>query len=181
MDICVMYVLERPIVKNSRSQRCHPAPGPIGSVSLSSCLALQRLVVEFSGHTCASFSLAEPFLTYFSAHAALSPWEGKNALDAAVLAYNNISALRQQLKPTHRVHGIIEGKDWAPNSEFSKFERVSLSQAYLIQSFLTAQSSCEVLIPSKVLWSNTYCRCYVRAPTRAEMQETLQRVLPCFQ
>ena len=51
-----------------------------------------------------------------SAHAALSPWEGKNALDAAVLGYNNISALRQQLKPTHRVHGIFEGKDWAPNS-----------------------------------------------------------------
>lgn len=50
------------------------------------------------------------------AHAALSPWEGKNALDAAVLGYNNISALRQQLKPTHRVHGIFEGKDWAPNS-----------------------------------------------------------------
>ncbi|KAJ7792656.1 hypothetical protein B0H14DRAFT_3498970 [Mycena olivaceomarginata] len=32
-----------------------------------------------------------------------------------VLGYNNISALRQQLKPTHRVHGIFEGRDWAPN------------------------------------------------------------------
>ena len=51
-----------------------------------------------------------------SAHAALSPWEGQNALDAAVLAYTNISVLRQQLKPSHRVHGIFEGKDWAPNS-----------------------------------------------------------------
>ena len=56
------------------------------------------------------------YITLHSAHAALSPWEGKNALDAAVLGYNNISALRQQLKPTHRVHGIFEGKDWAPNS-----------------------------------------------------------------
>jgi len=55
-----------------------------------------------------------------SAHAALSPWEGKNALDAAVLGYNNISALRQQLKPTHRVHGIFEGKDWATNSRFTQ-------------------------------------------------------------
>ncbi|KAJ2919702.1 hypothetical protein MD484_g665, partial [Candolleomyces efflorescens] len=72
---------------------CHPAPGPVGSVSLSSCLALERLIVEYHGHT---------------AHAALSPWEGKNALDAAVLGYNNISALRQQLRPTHRVHGIFE-------------------------------------------------------------------------
>ncbi len=80
---------------------CHPAPGPIGSVSLSSSLALQRVDVEYHGHT---------------THAALSPWEGINALDAAVLGYNNISALRQQLKPTHRVHGIFEsGKDWSVN------------------------------------------------------------------
>ncbi|KAM5531379.1 hypothetical protein V8D89_014972 [Ganoderma adspersum] len=85
MDACIM---------------CHPTPGPPWSVSLSSCLALQRLTAEFNGHT---------------AHAALSPWEGQNALDAAVLAYTNISVLRQQLKPTHRVHGIFEGKDWAPN------------------------------------------------------------------
>ncbi|KAF8065234.1 hypothetical protein FPV67DRAFT_1782182 [Lyophyllum atratum] len=111
---------------------CHPAPGPIGSVSLSSCLALERLNVEYFGHT---------------AHAALSPWEGKNALDAAVLGYNNISALRQQLLPTHRVHGIFEGKDWAPN-----------------------------IIPdyAKMI-------CYVRAPTRSELQVTLKRVLPCFE
>ncbi|KAH9848672.1 hypothetical protein C2E23DRAFT_738932 [Lenzites betulinus] len=79
---------------------CHPAPGPPFSASLSSCLARQRIDVEFHGHT---------------AHAALSPWEGQNALDAAVLAYTNISVLRQQLKPTHRVHGIFEGRDWTPN------------------------------------------------------------------
>jgi hypothetical protein len=66
-----------------------------------------------------------PSLLYFchvlmqfpSAHAALSPWEGKNALDAAVLGYTAISALRQQIRPTHRVHGIFEGRDWAPNSK----------------------------------------------------------------
>jgi len=85
MDVCLM---------------CHPAPGPIGSVSLSSCLAIQSITVEYFGHT---------------AHAALSPWEGKNALDAAVLAYNGISVLRQQLRPEDRVHAIIEGKDWAVN------------------------------------------------------------------
>nr|GAT45613.1 predicted protein [Mycena chlorophos] len=111
---------------------CHPAPGPIGSVSLTSCLALERIQVEYFGHT---------------AHAALSPWEGRNALDAAVLGYNNISALRQQLRPTHRVHGIFEGKDWAPNiiPDYAKFI------------------------------------CFVRAPTRAEQQETMKRVLPCFE
>lgn len=41
-----------------------------------------------------------------ASHAAAYPWEGVNALDAAVLAYNNLSVLRQQMKPTWRVHGM---------------------------------------------------------------------------
>ena len=55
--------------------------------------------------------------TRCSAHASAAPWEAQNALDAAFLAYSAISVLRQQIKPTHRVHGIIEGKEWAPNGE----------------------------------------------------------------
>ncbi|XP_077868001.1 xaa-Arg dipeptidase-like [Saccoglossus kowalevskii] len=38
-----------------------------------------------------------------AAHAAYAPWEGINALDAAVLFYQNMSVMRQQLKPTWRV------------------------------------------------------------------------------
>ncbi|KAF8556613.1 hypothetical protein OG21DRAFT_1506366 [Imleria badia] len=85
MDVCLM---------------CHPAPGPPYSVSLSGSLAMVRLQVDYTGKT---------------AHAGLLPWEGKNALDAAVLAYTNIGLLRQQIKPSHRVHGVFGGKDWAPN------------------------------------------------------------------
>lgn len=40
-----------------------------------------------------------------ASHASAYPWEGVNALDAAVLAYNNLSVLRQQLKPEWRLHG----------------------------------------------------------------------------
>ncbi|XP_049628205.1 xaa-Arg dipeptidase [Suncus etruscus] len=50
-----------------------------------------------------------------TAHAAAYPWEGVNALDAAVLAYSNISALRQQMKPTWRAHGIIKNGGVKPN------------------------------------------------------------------
>lgn len=85
MDVCLM---------------CHPAPGPHASVSLSASLALVQFEIEYFGHT---------------AHAALSPWEGQNALDAAVLAYNSIAVLRQQVRPTHRIHGIFQGRDWTPN------------------------------------------------------------------
>jgi len=42
-----------------------------------------------------------------AAHAAGSPDKGINALDACVLTYNNISALRQQLANDVRIHGII--------------------------------------------------------------------------
>ncbi|KAK1147113.1 hypothetical protein N8T08_001852 [Aspergillus melleus] len=42
-----------------------------------------------------------------SAHASANPWDGINALDAIVCAYNNISMLRQQIKPEERIHGAI--------------------------------------------------------------------------
>ncbi|KIW03939.1 hypothetical protein, variant [Verruconis gallopava] len=42
-----------------------------------------------------------------SAHAGAEPWEGINSLDALVSAYNNVSMLRQQMKPDCRVHGAI--------------------------------------------------------------------------
>ncbi|XP_070834857.1 peptidase M20 domain-containing protein 2-like [Chaetodon trifascialis] len=50
-----------------------------------------------------------------ASHASAYPWEGVNALDAAVLAYNNLSALRQQLKPEWRLHGIIKHGGVKPN------------------------------------------------------------------
>ncbi|XP_064393654.1 xaa-Arg dipeptidase-like [Halichondria panicea] len=50
-----------------------------------------------------------------AAHAAAFPWEGVNALDAAVMAYTSISALRQQMKPTWKVHGIITNGGAKPN------------------------------------------------------------------
>lgn len=50
-----------------------------------------------------------------ASHASAYPWEGVNALDAAVLAYNNLSLLRQQLKPEWRLHGIIKHGGVKPN------------------------------------------------------------------
>ncbi|XP_054475021.1 xaa-Arg dipeptidase-like, partial [Anoplopoma fimbria] len=50
-----------------------------------------------------------------ASHASAYPWEGINALDAAVLCYNNLSVLRQQMKPDWRVHGIISQGGVKPN------------------------------------------------------------------
>ncbi|KZO92689.1 amidohydrolase [Calocera viscosa TUFC12733] len=78
----------------------HPCPGPENWHGAGSCLARAQVEAEYIGHT---------------AHAAFAPWDGRNALDAAVIAYNAISVLRQQIKPTSRVHGSLEGRDWTPN------------------------------------------------------------------
>jgi len=66
--------------------------------------------------------------------------EGKNALDAAVLAYSSVSALRQQLKPEVRVHGIIEGRDWVPNGEFISVIVLLPMERYLSKLFLTMRN-----------------------------------------
>lgn len=67
----------------------HPAPL---DAAYSNFLAINTYDIEYFGKT---------------AHAAAAPSEAINALDAAVLGINNISAMRQQILPTDRVHGII--------------------------------------------------------------------------
>jgi len=42
-----------------------------------------------------------------NAHAAANPWDGINALDAVVAAYNNTSMLRQQMMTDDRIHSCI--------------------------------------------------------------------------
>lgn len=55
-------------------------------------LASVRLNIEFTGK---------------AAHAAAAPEDGINALEAVILTFNNINALRLHLKPEARVAGII--------------------------------------------------------------------------
>ncbi|KAJ5628817.1 hypothetical protein N7490_011045 [Penicillium lividum] len=50
-----------------------------------------------------------------NAHAGVMPWAGKNALDAVVASYVNVSLLRQQIEPEQRVHGIIREGGGRPN------------------------------------------------------------------
>ena len=50
-----------------------------------------------------------------AAHASAMPHRGINALDALLLAYQSISNLRQHIRPTERIHGIITDGGQAPN------------------------------------------------------------------
>lgn len=51
-----------------------------------------------------------------AAHASAAPWEGVNALDAVRLFFNGIDALRQQVTPDVRLHGVIQEGGQAANS-----------------------------------------------------------------
>ena len=61
-----------------------------------------------------------------SAHAADAPWEGINALDAAVACYSNVSMLRQQMKPNCSFNMIFteagERTNIIPGTAELKFE-----------------------------------------------------------
>jgi amidohydrolase len=50
-----------------------------------------------------------------AAHASADPWSGINALDGVIQLFNNVSMLRQQIRPDARIHGIITNGGAAPN------------------------------------------------------------------
>jgi amidohydrolase len=62
-------------------------------------------------------AIADADATYIgeAAHASAMPQRGINALDALVIAYQAIAALRQHINPTERLHGIITNGGQAPN------------------------------------------------------------------
>jgi amidohydrolase len=76
----------------------HPADADLTRIT---AIAVQQLKVRYQGR---------------AAHAAAAPQQGVNALDAAVLGYNAVAALRQHIRPDERVHGIFtDGGGPRPN------------------------------------------------------------------
>ena len=69
-------------------------------VAISQALACLELDVEFQGR---------------AAHAAARPEAGLNALDAMVAAFVNVGLMRQQLRDSARIHGIITDGGQAVN------------------------------------------------------------------
>ncbi len=67
----------------------HPAGADLATMDV---IAASLLAVEYHGQ---------------AAHAAAFPHLGRNALDAAVLGYVNVAALRQHITSTERIHGVF--------------------------------------------------------------------------
>lgn len=75
----------------------HPADGDLTAMDV---IAVQEATVSYTGG---------------AAHAAAFPHEGRNALDAAVLGYVNVAALRQHIEPGERIHGVFRDGGAKPN------------------------------------------------------------------
>lgn len=75
-------------------------PGILNNSPRVRTTAFARIEVEYFGR---------------AAHAAKSPWLGINALDALVIAYNAVSALRQQTMPSDVIGMSITNGGSAPN------------------------------------------------------------------
>ena len=67
--------------------------------------------------TMPSICIAEVEVIYHgkASHASAMPHKGINALDGLLLAYQAISNLRQHIRSTERIHGIVEEGGSAPN------------------------------------------------------------------
>lgn len=75
----------------------HPAEADLTEIH---AIAVQQVVATYTG---------------VPAHAAAAPHEGRNALDAAVLGYMNIAALRQHTRNDERIHGVFTDGGNKPN------------------------------------------------------------------
>ncbi len=75
----------------------HPAGDDLTRMDV---IAVQELTATYTGE---------------AAHAAAFPHRGRNALDAAVLGYLNVAALRQHTLPDERIHGIFLEAGDKPN------------------------------------------------------------------
>jgi amidohydrolase len=75
-------------------------PGSRTLAAMQPSLAARALKVEFFGK---------------AAHAASAPHLGVNALDAVIQTFNAVNALRQQVQPDARIHGVITHGGDAPN------------------------------------------------------------------
>ena len=64
-----------------------------------------------------TLGLMKAKVEYFgkAAHASSWPWRGVNALNAVIALFNALDAMRQQLRPDARVHGVITNGGQQPN------------------------------------------------------------------
>ncbi len=93
-----VFMAERGLLDDiDAAMMIHPADGDLKAMNV---IAIQQVHVQYHGQ---------------AAHAAAFPHKGRNALDAAVLGYMNVAALRQHIRPSERIHGVFTDAGDKPN------------------------------------------------------------------
>jgi len=92
---------------------------PMAAAGLFDDVDVALMAHPYSRYEASGASLAMDAIQYEyagkPAHAAASPHEGINALDAILMLFNASNALRQQVRSDARIHGIITDGGQAPN------------------------------------------------------------------
>jgi aminobenzoyl-glutamate utilization protein B len=78
----------------------HWHPFNVAAVANVRTTAQSQMYIEFKGKT---------------AHAGMSPWSGRSALDAVEIFLHSVNMMREHVKPTARIHYIIKNGGVAPN------------------------------------------------------------------
>ncbi len=73
---------------------------PVAATGLARTAAVNNVSVEFHGRT---------------AHAGTDPWNGRSALDALELFCHGLNLMREHVKPTVRIHYVVESGGETPN------------------------------------------------------------------
>lgn len=104
-----------------------------------------------------------------SAHASLAPWEGLSALDAAVGAYVNISMLRQRMKPSWRVHGVMLNAGTKSNIIPDESELCYSVRAPTTTEMLTIKEQVEACFRAAALAAGCTATISEKSPTAKHM------------
>jgi hypothetical protein len=124
-------------------------------------IAVQQLSVSFTGR---------------AAHAAAAPEQGRNALDAAVLAYMNIAAMRQHIDASERIHGIfIRGGD-KPNVVPHETEMLWYARAATIARLAPLKERIDACMEAGALAAGCSCHRAWDGHTYSDMRDNAPMV-----
>jgi aminobenzoyl-glutamate utilization protein B len=150
-------------------------PGQENQVSNSSSQAMNNFTVEFFGQ---------------AAHSAADPWNGRSALDAVEMMNFGVNLMREHIKPSARIHYVIQSGGEAPNvvPEYAKvwyyvrdLDRASVEDYYARILDIATGAAMATRTEHKVTLTTGVHAYLLNRPLQEAMQANLETVgAPAF-
>jgi amidohydrolase len=131
----------------------HPADADIVRMDT---IAVQQMSVSFTGR---------------AAHAAAAPEQGRNALDAAVLSYMNVAALRQHIDRSERLHGIFTRAGDKPNIVPHETEMLWYARSATIETLQPLKNRLAACMEAGAVATGCTCECAWEGHTYSDMRD----------